>query len=95
MPESAKAVSTLENRRKKARFRAWHRGMREMDLILGKFADEAIGTLNEMDLNEFENILELPDSELLKWFTGATPVPESHDTDLFRRISSFRRYDRA
>jgi antitoxin CptB len=88
------AVDTIETRRKKARFRAWHRGMREMDLILGSFADEAIATMSAADLDEFENLLQLPDAELLTWFTGAVPVPEIHNTELFRRIASHRRYDR-
>jgi antitoxin CptB len=87
-------IDSIETRRKKARFRAWHRGMREMDLILGSFADEAIATLTAADLDEFENLLEMPDAELLTWFTGAAPVPEIYNTELFRRIASHRRYDR-
>ena len=94
MPESSEAIDALEMRRKKARFRAWHRGMREMDMILGNFADDALSTMTEAELAEFERMLELPDSEMLQWFTGAAPVPANHDTELFRRISDHRRYDR-
>lgn len=57
-----------------------------MDLILGGFADAAVGSLEEDQLQEFERLLETPDAELLNWFTGAAPVPAGYDTALFRQI---------
>ncbi len=76
----------LDARRRRAIFRSWHRGMREMDLILGKFADEHVFGLNEADLAQYEALLEVPDGEFLKWLTGERPVPEENDTPLFRTI---------
>lgn len=94
MPDSIETVAAIESRRKRARFRAWHRGTREMDLILGNFADDAISSMGAAELQEFERLLEVSDSLLLKWFTGAAPVPDSIDTGLFRKIAGHPRQDR-
>lgn len=68
--------------------RAWRRGMREMDLVLGGFADAHIGTLNDAEVAEFEALLEVPDATLYPWVTGAEPVSQTYDTPLFARIRS-------
>ena len=81
--------ATLDPRRRKLAFRAWHRGIKEMDLIFGGYADAHIGKMAETDLDEFELMLETSDRDLLKWFTGEEPVPEIADTLLFRQIFSF------
>ena len=78
---------TLEVRRKRLRFRAWHRGTKEMDLIMGKFADAHIGSLDEGDLDRFEALLEEPDDTVYGWIAGREPVPGHLDTPLFRWIS--------
>ncbi len=77
---------TLSPRRKRARFRAWHRGMREMDLILGRFADTHLAQLDDSDLAEFEAILEILDRDLFQWIMGEKPTPAAFDTPLFARI---------
>jgi antitoxin CptB len=81
----------LDPRRRKLLFRCWHRGMREMDLIMGRFADAAIADLTEDELTTFEVLSELPDRELLGWITGEFDVPAVHDTALFRRWREFSR----
>ena len=55
-------------RLKRARIRAWRRGMKEMDLILGPFADQPDGTFTESDLQEFEALLDENDQDLYAWF---------------------------
>ena len=80
----------LDVRRRKLLFRAWHRGLREVDLILGRFADGNIEQLTEADLSEFESLMDVPDGELLAWLTGEAEVPASHDGPLFRRLRDFR-----
>jgi antitoxin CptB len=80
----------LDVRRRKLLFRAWHRGLREVDLILGRFADGNITELTEAELTEFENLMDVPDGELLAWLTGEADVPASHDGPLFRRLRDFR-----
>jgi antitoxin CptB len=93
MTGTARSSEGLDVRRRKLLFRAWHRGIREMDLIMGRFADGAINTLTETELTEFERLMELPDPQLLAWITGASPVPAAHDGPLLRRLRQFREQD--
>jgi antitoxin CptB len=81
----------LDLRRRRLLYRAWHRGMRETDLITGHFADEMIALLTDDELADFERILEVPDAELLAWVMGEQAVPADHDTPLFRRLREFTR----
>jgi antitoxin CptB len=90
MTGSTLATENLDVRRRKLLFRAWHRGMREMDLILGQYADEYIVGFTEPQLGEFGHILEVLDRDLLKWVTGESPIPADYDTPLFRDIVAFR-----
>ena len=75
----------LDLRRRKLLFHAWHRGMREMDLIVGRFADRTINALSDAELTEFERLIEVPDPDLLAWITGAADIPLAYDGPLFRR----------
>ena len=83
------AETDLETRRRRARFRAWHRGMREMDLILGRFCDEHLGSLSVEEMDELEAMLDMIDRDLFAWFSGETPVPAHVEGPLFRRIKAF------
>lgn len=80
---------SMESRKRRAIFRAEHRGMKEMDIILGRFAKDRIPFMADDELDEFERLMEILDRDLFKWFTGEGPVPESHDTPLFRDICAF------
>jgi antitoxin CptB len=80
----------LDLRRRKLLFRAWHRGLREVDLILGRFADGNIEHMTETDLSEFEELMNVPDGQLLAWLTGEEDVPAAHDRPLFQRLRAFR-----
>jgi antitoxin CptB len=90
MTGSERSSEGLDLRRRKILFRAWHRGMREMDLIMGRFADRAVPTLTEIEVSEFEHLIELPDRDLLAWITGEADVPAAHDGPLFRRMRDFQ-----
>ena len=91
MTGTTRSSEGLSERRRKLLFRSWHRGMREMDLILGRFADVAVEQLTEDEIAEFERLLEAPDPELLAWIIGEADVPPDHDTGLFRRLRDFSR----
>jgi len=80
----------LTIRRKKLLFRSWHRGTRELDLIFGSFADAAIETLDEGELDDYERLLNLPDTDLMDWMLIGKPVPADIDSALVRRILAFR-----
>src|SRR5215510_11150936 len=88
---SERSSDGLDVRRRKLLFRSWHRGMREMDLIMGRFADATVTQLTQDELAEFEQLMEVPDRELLAWITGEADVPPDYDTALFRRLREFNR----
>jgi antitoxin CptB len=89
MTGSTRSSEGLDLRRRKLLFRSWHRGIREMDLIMGRFADRALDGLAERDLAEFERLIDVPDGDLLAWITGESDVPPSYDTAIFRRMREF------
>lgn len=76
-------------RRRKIAFRAWHRGTREMDLIMGRFADAELGRLDEAGLDSFEALMEQPDPDLYKWVSGEAAVPPDVDAAFLARIRAF------
>ncbi len=67
-----------ETRLRRLRIRSWRRGTREMDLILGPFADARLADLDETALDAYERLLEENDWDIYYWITGARPVPETH-----------------
>ena len=79
----------LDPRRRRALFRAWHRGMREVDLLLGPFADAHIASLTDHDLADFEALMQVPDDELLTWIVGRAPVAPDYRTRVFDSIVEF------
>jgi antitoxin CptB len=72
------------------RFRAWRRGFREADLILGSFADAHASTMSAAELERFERLLEQPDHDIYAWIVGPGPIPEAFDDDLMQRLRAFR-----
>ncbi|MGC2780471.1 MAG: succinate dehydrogenase assembly factor 2 [Bradyrhizobium sp.] len=93
MTGTTRSSQGLDDRRKRLLFRCWHRGTREMDLILGRFADAEIGTLAESELAELEDLLEVPDPDFYAAVTGARPLPPNQVGALFERIKAFRTTD--
>ena len=79
----------LDERRKRILFRSWHRGMREMDYVLGTFANATIADMSEKELAEFELLMQLPDPDMYKWLSGSTDVPANLDSSTVRRIRQF------
>ena len=94
----------LDDRRKRLLFRCWHRGTREMDLILGvckaaedevlgRFADAEIAGLTEDELGQFERLIEVPDPDLYAALTENAPLHPEFANGVFDRIKSFRPRD--
>jgi antitoxin CptB len=83
------ATESSALRRKRLRFRAWQRGTREMDLVLGRFVDARIDLLSDEEINALEALMEEPDPELYLWIAGTAKVPAILDTPLFRQIVVF------
>jgi antitoxin CptB len=86
MSGSALTSSALDERRRRILFRAWRRGLREMDLIMGRFADAHLPTMSQEDLAEFERLLDVPDTQALAWIIGGEQPPREFDTPLFARL---------
>jgi antitoxin CptB len=89
MTGSTRSSDGLDPRRRRLLFRSWHRGMREMDLIMGRFADAFIADLTDADLDNYERLLDAPDPEVYAWVAGDAETPADYDTALFRRLRDF------
>ena len=89
MTGSTRSSAGLDERRRRLLFRSWHRGTREADLIMGRFADAHIETLSDAELDQYEHLLEALEADLLGWVTNVVPVPAEHDTAMFRRVRDF------
>ncbi len=89
MSGSTQSSADLDLRRRRVLFRAWHRGLREMDLILGRFADARLASMPEGDLADFEQLIEVPDRDLYGWLTGEAEAPANYDTAVFRDLRAF------
>lgn len=79
----------LDPRRRRALYRSWRRGTREMDLLMGRFADAEIDVLSDDELAVFEDLIEVQDRDLFSWISGTAETPETYDTPVFRRLLAF------
>jgi antitoxin CptB len=79
----------LDERRRRLLFRAWRRGVREMDLIVGRFADARIDSFSDVELDQFERLIEIPNAELYAWIVGHDPIPAAQDTPVLRALIAF------
>ena len=82
----------LKERLGRITFRAWRRGFREADLVLGPFVDQVGPTLDEGELDSLEHLLsEDDDHRLYAWIIGTEPTPAGHDTPVMAKIRDFMR----
>jgi antitoxin CptB len=90
----SRTTANLDPRRKRILFRAWHRGTREMDLLMGRYAESAIDAMSEAELSIFEALIEVPDRDLFAWITGSEPTAENFDTGIFQALKAFHTHDK-
>ncbi len=76
----------LINKRKQLIFRSWHRGTREMDLIMGSFAEAHVLQFDEDMLTQYEELLQTPDPDLYDWVSGRIEVPANMNSDLIQML---------
>ncbi|MGV8996009.1 MAG: succinate dehydrogenase assembly factor 2 [Parvibaculaceae bacterium] len=74
---------------RRIKFRSWHRGIKEMDLILGHFADTQLEDMTSAQLDEYEELIDAEDTSLYNWITGREETPAEYQTALFERIRTF------
>ena len=79
----------LDERRRRLLYRAWHRGTREMDLIMGRFADGCIADLSDAEVADFERLADAPDPEIYAWISGEREVPDEYDGPILQRLRAF------
>ena len=77
-------------RLKRLRIRCWRRGTKEMDLLLGGFADGGMTALDAAGLDQFERLLEENDQDLYTWISGQIAAPEVH-RDMLERLRMFHK----
>ncbi len=82
--------SDLETTRKRLKWRATHRGIKEMDLLVGGYAEAHLSSMSEAQLKEFAVILELPDQDLLSWATHQAVIPQATNSKMLNAILAFR-----
>jgi antitoxin CptB len=79
----------MEVRKKRLLFQAHHRGSREADILIGRFADAEVAGMDEAEVTAFETMLDLPDIDLVNWVMGRTVPPPENDTPILRRLMAF------
>lgn len=88
MPESAEK-DNIEIIRKKLIFRSWHRGTREMDILLGRFADAHLGDMDGDHLAMYDRFLVNSDPDIYNWVSRAEPVPPAEDNAVVQLLLAF------
>lgn len=81
-------AETQEARLKRMRMRSWRRGTKEMDLILGPFADERLAQMDEAALTLYDALLEENDQDLYPWVSATQACPVQY-LDLLSEIAAF------
>jgi len=78
-----------QQRIRKLSFRAWRRGFKEADIILGHFADAYLDSMSDADLDVFERLLEVPDQDLYGWIIEREPAPADYRSEIMSRLNDF------
>jgi antitoxin CptB len=76
------------DRLKRLRFRAWHRGTREADLMIGGYVDAHGATWGESEMDLFEALLEEQDVDIMAWALGTAPAPARYEGEMMRRLKT-------
>jgi antitoxin CptB len=85
---------TTDKRLERLKFRSWHRGTRELDLLLGSFADAHLAGFTPDELDQYEVLLQESDPDLYNWITGTGTIPETCDHDVMRKLRAHRFADK-
>ena len=90
MISSDPAFDPLETARKRLLWRALHRGIKEMDILVGGYARRHVGAMTADELVQFAALLELPDQDLLRWATFVEPPPADMQSAMLQAILAFK-----
>lgn len=79
-------TETADHKRKRLLFRSWHRGTRELDLVMGRFAEAHLDGMDEAELELYDRILSHPDPDLYNWITAQEPVPANYMDPVMEKL---------
>jgi antitoxin CptB len=88
-PDKPDPSEDLEVRRRRLRFRSWHRGTRESDLLLGRFADAHLAGFSAQEVALYDALLEENDPDIYNWLTDREPAPEDIDTSVWKTLRAY------
>ncbi|MFV0368224.1 MAG: succinate dehydrogenase assembly factor 2 [Hyphomicrobiaceae bacterium] len=86
---SPASAADIDTRRRRATYRAHHRGTKEMDWLLGRYADVHLEGMDSKKLAKFERFLALPDPDLQSWILDAAAPRTPEFADLIEQIRVF------
>lgn len=87
-----RSESEPSERLRRLTFRAWRRGFREADLVMGPFVEQVGPTLSEAELGQFEALLDVDDDHrIYAWILRTEPTPAEHETALMAKLRDFMR----
>jgi antitoxin CptB len=92
-PAAPDQAAAHERRRKRLKFRSWHRGTRELDLLLGPFADRFLNDFTDAEMADYEALLILPDPDVYNWILGQAEPPPAVANGVLRLIKQFHKTD--
>lgn len=79
----------MDNQRKRLQYQSWHRGTKELDLLLGTFFKAQGATLNAEEIDLYQQLLEEDDYDLFQWLTITTSIFPEKYKNLVQRIKDF------
>ncbi len=82
-------LETIDKKRKRLIFRSWHRGTREMDIIMGSFADNHIAKFSEQQLDTYNEILSVPDPDIYNWICEREQPPANMRSDVLTMLLNY------
>ena len=80
----------LETRIKRLKYRSWHRGTKELDLVIGTFAERNLADMEEAEIDQFEAIIEEDEFDIYNWLTRKDKVPERHQNSVMDKLLVFK-----
>ena len=87
-------TADLDVRRRAIRIRAWRRGMREMDILIGGFVDAHIADLDAGEIGDLKKLLDVEDQKAFSWLCRTEPPPPEYDTGVLARIAAFHHHEK-
>jgi antitoxin CptB len=89
MKAGMRSPDQLDIERKRLKFRSWHRGTREMDLLLGRFAERRLDAFDDGALRAYAALLEQPDPDIYDWVCGRGDCPDGELRPIIAALTEF------